>query len=133
MTAKIPAVLAVTVALALGLAGDAEAAKRKSSKAVIGLVNLNQATPSQLAMLPGVGEKAAKRIVEHRAKTPFARIEELVKVKGFGKKKFEKLKANLAVSGPTTAKSVKAGALPAPPAGDSGQAQGRTGAAAQKR
>ena len=87
------------------LSSQTEAAKRQPKTQISGVVNLNTATPQQLDQLPGVGEKAAKRIIEYRAKTPFARSEELVKVKGFGKKKFEKLKPNLATSGPTTIKT----------------------------
>ena len=49
-----------------------------------------------------MGEKAAKKIVDYRVKTPFKRVEELVKVKGFGKKKFDKLRPYLAVNGATT-------------------------------
>ena len=95
----------VAAVLAVG-AGSAEAATgpRKPGKQVIGMVNLNQATPQQLDLLPGVGAKAAQRIMDYRRKTPFARPEEIVKVKGFGKKKFEKLKVHLAVAGPTTLK-----------------------------
>lgn len=99
-------------ALVLGLlaAFPAEAAK----KVVTGVVNLNTATAAQLDELPGVGEKAASRIIEYRKKTPFKRVEELVKVKGFGKKKFDKLKAHLAISGPNTIKT------------EGGKAQGRS-------
>lgn len=93
--------MAVALALGLLLAAPAEAAK----KVVTGVVNLNTATAGQLDELPGVGEKAAKKIIEYRQKTPFRRIEEIVKVKGFGKKKFDKLKPHLAVSGPTTIKT----------------------------
>jgi competence protein ComEA len=93
----------VALALALLVAVPAWAAKKVS-----GVANLNNATPAQLVLLPGVGEKAAARIVEHRKKTPFTRVEELVKVKGFGKKKFDKLKPHLAVSGATTLKAEKA-------------------------
>ncbi|MBX5484962.1 MAG: helix-hairpin-helix domain-containing protein [Myxococcaceae bacterium] len=96
------AVAAVAVALALMVAAPAWAAK----KIVSGVVNLNTATAAQLELLPGVGEKAAKRIIEHRQKAPFKRIEEIVKVKGFGKKKFEKMRAFLTVTGPTTAKGL---------------------------
>lgn len=95
--------------LVVGFTGEAQAAARKkSTKAVEGVANLNTATVSQLDLLPGVGEKAAKRIVEYRTKTAFVRTEDLVKVKGFGKKKFEKLKPHLSVSGPTTLKAAKA-------------------------
>ena len=67
-----------------------------------GVVNLNAATPEQLDALPGVGARAAEKIIAYRAKRPFARVEELVRVKGFGKKKFLKLKPLLSVAGPTT-------------------------------
>jgi competence protein ComEA len=104
---KALSIAALGLALAL-VGGDAHAAKRKSSVKVSGVVNLNQATASQLDLLPGVGDKAAKRIIEHRSKAPFKRAEELVNVKGFGKKKFEKLKPHLAISGPTTIAVAKA-------------------------
>src|SRR5919198_2261240 len=99
--------LGVASAMALALLVAAPAWAKKT---VTGVVNLNTATASQLDELPGVGEAAAKRILEHRQKSPFKRIEELVKVKGFGKKKFEKLKAHLAVTGPTTIKVEASGA-----------------------
>ena len=97
-------VVAVVAVAFLAMSGEALAAKKQSKTKlqVSGQLNLNTATPAQLDQLPGVGEKSAKRIIEHRSKTPFAKTEELMKVKGFGKKKFEKLKANLTVSGPTT-------------------------------
>ncbi len=99
----------VAAVLAVG-AGNAEAAgPRKPAKQVAGVVNLNQATAQQLDLLPGVGAKAAQRIMDYRRKTPFARPEELVKVKGFGKKKFDKLKVHLAVAGPTTLKLLASG------------------------
>jgi competence protein ComEA len=97
------AVFAVGISM-LG-ATVAQAAPRKSSSKVLsGTLNLNTATAAQLDQMPGVGPKAAERIIAYRTKTPFTRPEELVKVKGFGKKKLEKLKGHLAVSGPTTLK-----------------------------
>jgi competence ComEA-like helix-hairpin-helix protein len=78
------------------LSADATAAEDKK-------VNINQATAEQLANLPRVGTKAAQRIVDHRKDHgPFARIEDLMEVKGFGEKRFEQLKPYLTVSGPTT-------------------------------
>lgn len=103
---RVMGLVAVAV-LALG-AGQALAAK-KTKVELSGMLNLNTATAAQLDQLPGVGEKAARRIIEHRAKTPFAKVEDLRKVKGFGVKKLAKLKPYLTVSGPTTlvAKKVK--------------------------
>ena len=96
--------MAMAAAAMLMLTGVAEA-KGKTKMQYTGQVNLNSATAAQLDALPGVGEKAAKKIIEHRQKTPFNRIEELVKVKGFGKKKFEKMRPHLAVTGATTLKA----------------------------
>jgi competence protein ComEA len=96
---------AFAVGFTMMAAAEANAAPRKSSSKVLsGMLNLNTATAGQLDQLPGVGQKAAERIIAYRSKTPFTRPEDLVKVKGFGKKKLEKLKAHLSVSGPTTLK-----------------------------
>ncbi|MFN0064158.1 MAG: ComEA family DNA-binding protein [Myxococcaceae bacterium] len=65
-----------------------------------GVVDLNTGTAEQLDKLPGVGEKAIAHIVEYRTKRPFKRIEELVKVKGFGWKRFQRLKAHITVTQP---------------------------------
>ena len=99
----------------LTLGGSAAfAGKPVMKKELTGVVNINTASAQQLDLLPGVGEKAAKRIIEHRSKTPFAKVDDLRKVKGFGAKKLEKLKGFLTTSGPTTAslKKVKVEAKP---------------------
>ena len=96
-------VMAVMLMAALGSSALAEGTKRGKVE-LTGKVNLNQATAAQLELLPGVGEKMAKLIVAYRDKQPFARIEDLVRVKGIGKKKLEKLKPYLSVSGETTLK-----------------------------
>jgi competence protein ComEA len=94
--------LAVTMAMVIaGVGLEAHAGKAKTRTVMTGVLNLNSASAAQLDQLPGVGEKAAARIIEHRKKTPFTRPEELVRVKGFGKKKYEKLKGHLTVSGAT--------------------------------
>ncbi|MCP3100586.1 helix-hairpin-helix domain-containing protein [Myxococcus sp. K15C18031901] len=96
---------AVWVALALlslTTPGLADAARLRTQYS--GVVNLNDATAAQLDLLPGVGEKAAQRIIEQRTRRRFQRVEELVRVKGFGKKRFLKLKPHLSLDGPTTLK-----------------------------
>jgi competence protein ComEA len=118
---------AMAVGFSMVGAAAAWAAPKKTHKEMSGSLNLNQATAAQLDQLPGVGPKAADRIIAYRAKTPFTRPEDLVKVKGFGKKKFDKLKAHLTVSGPTTLK-VSTAAGPEGPAEAAAAAQGRTAA-----
>jgi competence protein ComEA len=103
-------VLLAVLALALCLsATDAEARAPKGTKRFSGIVNLNLATAADLDRLPGVGPKAAQQIIAYRQKHPFQRVEELVKVKGFGRKRFEKLKPYLRVVGPTTLTLVETG------------------------
>lgn len=66
-------------------------------------VNINQASATELALLPRVGIKQAERIVEYRkAHGQFGRIEELMEVKGVGEKLFSQLKPYVMLSGPTT-------------------------------
>ena len=62
-------------------------------------VNLNTATQAQLESLPGIGAKAAQRILEYRQKNGgFKKIEDLMNVKGIGEKSFLKLKPMLTVT-----------------------------------
>ena len=57
-----------------------------------GKININTASKKELITLEGVGKKVADRIIEYRKNKPFEKIEDLMNVKGFGKKKFEKNK-----------------------------------------
>src|SRR5205085_1267008 len=66
-------------------------------------VNINQASPAEIARLPRVGAKLADRIVTHRKDHgPFKRVGDLMGVKGVGEKMFASLKPYLTVSGQTT-------------------------------
>ena len=89
------AVLAVLVCLVCFAADTASAQNKAASKpaAATTVVNLNTATSAQIATLPGIGDKAAERIIEYREKNGgFKKIEELMNVKGIGEKSFLKLK-----------------------------------------
>lgn len=56
-------------------------------------ININTAAKEQLIMLPGVGESTADKIIMYRDNhNGFRKIEDIMKIKGIGKKKFEKLK-----------------------------------------
>ena len=81
-----------------------------------GVVNLNTAGEPELTLLPGVGPSKAQAILAWRRKYgTFKKVDDLTKVKGFGRKTFLKLKPFLALSGPTTFKGKKAPAPPRPP------------------
>ncbi len=70
---------------------------------VPGVVNLNTADSSQLSFLPRVGTKAAQQIIDYRtAHGPFHKATDLMQVKGFGQKRYEKLSSYLVVEGKTT-------------------------------
>ena len=69
----------------IGIAGD-------------GKVDLNASTAKELQQLPGIGKGLAKRIVEYRsANGPFKSVEELMQVRGIGKKTFAKMQERLTV------------------------------------
>ena len=62
------------------------------------MININQADVKTLTTLKGVGKDRAVKIVEYREKNgPFQKIEDLLKVKGIGKKIFEQNKDVLSV------------------------------------
>lgn len=68
-----------------------------------GVVNINTADAAQLSLLPRVGMKAAQRIVAYRTQHgSFAKTSDLMQVKGFGAKSFERLSGYLTVDGKTT-------------------------------
>ena len=66
-------------------------AAQESETALTVKVNLNTATAEELETLPGVGAVTAQRIVEYRSAHGFARIEDLMNVKGIGQAKFNKM------------------------------------------
>jgi len=61
-------------------------------------ININKALEADLMLLPGVGEITAERIIEFREKNNgFKSTEELMKIKGIGEKKFEKLREYITI------------------------------------
>ena len=95
--AAIPATAAAQqTAAATKTQATAKAAKPAGAAAV---VNLNTATQVQLETLPGLGAKAAERILEYRKKNgQFKKVEDLMNVKGIGEKSFLKLKPSLTIT-----------------------------------
>ena len=70
---------------------------------VPGVVNINTASVSQISMLPRVGAKAAQRVVDYRSEHgAFKKATDLMQVKGFGQKSFERLSPYITLDGNTT-------------------------------
>lgn len=61
-----------------------------------GILNINTATRSELIDLPGVGESTADKIIAYRDRNKkFNKPEDIMKISGIGKKKFDKLKSHI--------------------------------------
>jgi competence protein ComEA len=67
-----------------------------------GVLNINTAPAHQLVLLPGVGTKRAAAIIKLRARRPFQRTIQLRRVRGIGRRVFERLRPFLRVTGETT-------------------------------
>ena len=97
------AVTLVILSLCLSPAAFADATPASTSAPAAGVVNINTASAGELANLPRVGLKAAQRIVDYRTEHgPFRKTTDLMQVKGFGEKSFNRLAAYVTVSGNTT-------------------------------
>jgi competence ComEA-like helix-hairpin-helix protein len=97
-----PAVVSILVLLAA-------TPRAHAGKAVDGVVNLNTAPVEVLGLLPGIGPAKAADIAAYRKKRPFRTVDELVRIKGIGRKMVRRLRVHLAVAGPTTATGVIGG------------------------
>ncbi|MCM1578766.1 MAG: helix-hairpin-helix domain-containing protein [Ruminococcus sp.] len=71
---------------------DSTTSTSAETSADSGLVNINTASLEELESLYGIGEKLAAAIAEYRQEQPFETIEDIMKVKGIGEKKFENIK-----------------------------------------
>lgn len=67
-----------------------------------GVVNIQTGTAEELQRLPGVGPSKAAAIIAFRERTPFRRVEDILRVRGIGRATFRRLRPYLSVSGPTT-------------------------------
>jgi len=63
------------------------------------VLNINQATAKDFEILPGIGPVLAQRIIEERNRIgKFSSLEDLLKVKGIGPKRLEKIKERLKIN-----------------------------------
>jgi DNA uptake protein ComE-like DNA-binding protein len=84
-------------------AGDTLVAKESLFPAPVkkevpaGAIDLNSASRDQLLSLPGVGPATADKILAQREIQPFRRPEDIMRIKGIGVKKFEKMRPFIVV------------------------------------
>ena len=88
--------------LLAGLGLLATEARAGGREALVGLVNLNEASEAQLCLLPGVGATRARAVIEYRRRVRFGWVGQLRRVKGFGPKTLQRLRPFLRVEGATT-------------------------------
>jgi competence protein ComEA len=121
---------ALATAVTLGLAtasahaesvGSKQVAPASDKSAPSGFVNLNSASEEELMRLPGIGPSKARAILELRAKLGrFSRLEDVLRVKGIGRKTFRDLQPMLRLDGATTLAAQK---RPARTAGKASKAE----------
>jgi competence protein ComEA len=104
-------VRAVVVACLISLS----ASPARAAKGVDGVVNINTADAGVLGLLPGIGPSKAAQIIVYRKRHPFRTVDELVRIRGIGRKMVRHLRVHLAVAGPTTAMGAVVPATVAPP------------------
>jgi competence ComEA-like helix-hairpin-helix protein len=101
----------VTACIGMASARSAHA----QGKDLDGVVNLNTAAPDLLELLPGIGPAKVRSIIVYRQRRPFRTVDELVRIKGIGRKMVRRLRAHLAVAGPSTARAVHQARTAEPP------------------
>ena len=80
------------------ISGTATSVQAADSTAVQNLVDINTASQAELESVPGIGPSKALAVIDFRSRHPFKKVEDIMKVKGIGRKTFLKLKPYLTVS-----------------------------------
>lgn len=68
--------------------------KQNLQRRIRGSINLNKASKEELELIKGIGPVLAESILEAR---PYKTVDELLKIKGIGKKKFEIIRGYLMI------------------------------------
>jgi DNA uptake protein ComE-like DNA-binding protein len=91
----------------LAFGGQVHAAPRPLPAAFVappleGQLNVNTATAEQLELLPGIGPVTAQRILDYVKQHPIKHPSQLMRIKGIGRKTYDRLKPYLVIEGETT-------------------------------
>lgn len=77
---------------------SAPKAEVKANLAAAALINVNKASAEELQVIRGIGPSLAERIIQYREEHGrFEKAEDLVKVRGIGEAKFEKIKEQISL------------------------------------
>src|SRR6266581_253877 len=100
--------------LGLIISGSVDAGKKKPP---LKPVNLNTATSEELQQVPGIGPATAEKILQMRKSYgAFKSVDDLLAIRGIGKKRLDKMRKYLTVGKPSTPKNMAPSAKPAPAA-----------------
>jgi competence ComEA-like helix-hairpin-helix protein len=81
-------------------------------------INLNSASSAELYQVPGIGAATAEKILQLRKSYgAFKSVEDLLAVRGSGRKRLEKMRKHLGVGKPAAAKPATSSANSTPPTG----------------
>ncbi len=95
------AIALVWLFTALALASTASAATKKPP---LKPINLNSATSDELQEVPGIGPATADKILQMRKSYgPFKSVDDLVAIRGIGKKRLDKMRKYLTIGKPAVA------------------------------
>ena len=79
-------------------------------------ININTANSEELQEVPGIGPATAEKILQMRKSYgTFKSVDDLLSIKGIGKKRLEKMRKYLTVSKPTAANKMSRPAVSATP------------------
>jgi len=93
----------VTALVLIATIGATAFAAEAPASTPSGVVNINTADVAQLSLLPRVGAKAAQRIVDYRTQHGrFEKPTDIMQVKGFGDKSYQRLSAYITIEGQST-------------------------------
>jgi competence protein ComEA len=99
LTTAVAALSIFASAAAVALPVSAQSRGGAGAEASAAMVDIQTATAAELESLPGVGPARAQAIIEYRTRTPFRRVEDILRVEGIGRATFRAMRGRLTVGG----------------------------------